>query len=393
MYLTRLELENFRNYVRADLPLGRGVTLIWGANGHGKTTLLEAVHYLSRAASPLGAPTPELIRWAALEDPLPYARLRAELHTRRNQTIVEAVVQQEHRPGGTRIRRRLKLDGLPRRVQDWRGLLQAVLFAPQDLEILSGPPSRRRRFLDETLAQLEPPLTAIQRRYAHALRQRNHLLKRLRAGRDDPRQLGHWDALLTQAGVLIIQHRLQLTARLAAFGGQLHEQLAPPEQRFTLRYRSSFALPPWQSRLAEDAPTPDLSHLTQTFLETLDRRRPVEVARAVTLTGPHRDDLACLLDDRDLTRFGSRGQQRTAALTLKLAEATLLAQAAGEPPVLLLDDVFSELDETRRRLLLERLPSWEQVLITTTDFSGLETTFVGQSARVRVEEGRLTLAG
>lgn len=397
MHLTSLELENFRIYRRAALALAPGVTLVWGENGQGKTTLLEAIYYLSRISTPHTAIAADLLNWEASGAPVPFARLRGEVQRGGQRLRLEAVLQQEPSVDSSapRLRRHLRLDGAPKRVQDFRGRLQTVLFSPQDLDIIAGSPSRRRRFLDELcpqIPQLQPGYAQALRRYTQALRQRNHLLKRLRAGRDDARQLDHWDALLSQAGAWLIQQRLHLTARLATLAARLHEHLAPPGQAFVLRYRSSFSLPVWQSRLAEQASLPDLSLLQQSFLEALDRRRSVEIERALTLTGPHRDDLVCLLDDRDLTRFGSRGQQRTAALTLKLAEAALLEEAAGEPPVLLLDDVFSELDQGRRDRLLPALHPWEQIVVTTTDFSGLPTTLTDHCPRVAVGGGRLAKA-
>lgn len=391
MLLSRLELDYFRNYRRLRLELAPGSTLLVGGNAQGKTNLLEAVYYLSRGHPPSAAPAAELVSWAAPEElPVPFARVLAQLQGGAGACTLEAVLQLQPGEGSPRrVRRRLRVDGVARRLSEFRGRLLTVLFAPQDLDLVSGAASLRRRFLDDLLTQLRPPALEWQGRYAGALRQRNRLLKLLRAQRGDARQLEQWDALLSQAGAALLYERLGLAGRLAAPAAELHQRLSAPGQSLALRYRASFSLPPWQSRLGQQEALPSLAELQQAFLTALDRRRALEIQRGMTLTGPHRDDLLLLLAGRELSRFGSRGQQRTAALALKLAEAHLLAAERGQPPILLLDDVFSELDAARRERVLASLPRWEQVLLTATDTTGLPQRLLQESAVAAVQDGQV----
>ncbi len=404
MYLSHLSLTNFRNYSRLELDLPPGPVLLHGANAQGKTSLLEAIFYLATSRSPHTTADRELINWLAEEElPHPYARLMAELvregpvedgETQRLR--IEIALQKVPAPGRGRLRKRIRVNGVPRRAMDLLGHLNVVLFLPQDVNLVAGSPEGRRRYLDITLCQVDRDYCRALSRYNQALARRNALLRQWQERRVDPDELAYWDELLTRHGVVVLLGRQALIAELSRRADPIHRELTGGAERLRLHYRPSF-FPTHEGEAVPEAPLPDTPERRErwqrAYRAALEARRAEEIARGVTLLGPHRDELRFLVNDAvDLGTYGSRGQQRTAVLALKLAEVEWMRERTGEWPVLLLDEVLAELDPRRRRYLLARINGAGQVLVTTSDPALFDETFLRQAARFRVEGGRVVAA-
>jgi DNA replication and repair protein RecF len=398
MHLTHLSLHNFRNYVRLDLALAPGVTVLLGDNAQGKTNLLEAVFYLATSRSPHAGADRELVNWLAAErEPIPYARLvgrvahrtdsasfpspagRAEGGHGRELTIEITLTQETD--NGARYRKQIRLNGVPRRAMDLLGHLNVVLFLPDDIALVYGPPGLRRRYLDVTLCQIEPSYCAALARYNEVVTQRNALLRDLGERGGDPGQLTFWDERLVKDGSYLVARRQHAIVLLDELAHQVHGELTDGAEQLRLRYLPS----------VEPAGTADVQTIAAAFQAQLEAQHRREVASGVTLVGPHRDEVRFLIDDVDAGVYGSRGQQRTAALALKLAEVELMQRETGEQPVLLLDDILSELDAQRRHFLLNRLnDGLEQALVTATDLHVFPPDFLWQCCVWNVLMGQLS---
>lgn len=373
MYVRRLELTNFRCYRQLSLTLPRGPILVLGGNGQGKTTLLEALFVLATTRAPYNFADRLLLNWAAAEDVIPFSRLVGEIVKATGSTTVDIV---NARGGGDdRTTKRLRIDDVPRRAVDVIGTLNVVLFTPRDIDLMHGAPAERRRYLDVLLCQIDRRYVRALSQYGHALVQRNHLLRRLRE-RGGPRtELSVWDDALVGHGTTILARRAEAERALDRLARTVHASLVADDPPLTVRYRSQ-VVDSWRGAApdapdAPDAPeapgSPAVASLTAQFEAALAARRDEEIARGVSLVGPHRDDLELQLGGIDVRLYGSRGQQRTVTLALKLAEADWMHAVTGERPVLLLDDVLSELDAERRRRLLETVAAHEQAWLTATD--------------------------
>ncbi len=275
---------------------------------------------------------------------------------------------------GSGARKRVRVNGVNRRPAALAVALRTVLFAPEDMLLVSGPPSLRRNLLDALVAQREVMAAATLATYARALTQRNSLLKRIREEAAGRAELVYWDGVLCESGGRILDWRQDALAALAGPLQAAHREIAPDEPPVSLRYVSG-TLPRATEGWAEA--------LHRRLLETADR----EVWNGATLVGPHRDDLSFEAGGRDYTLFASRGQQRTAILALKLAELEVLTRLDGRPPLLLLDDVFSELDPDRRAHLVRRIGSLPQAIVTTTTADDLDPALVAASSLWQIEPG------
>ena len=282
---------------------------------------------------------------------------------------------------------------------DLIGLVNVVIFRPQDIDLVSGSPSLRRRYLDAMLCQLDNQYCRTLSMYNRVLNQRNCLLRTLRERACDPAQLEFWDDRLIEHGSYVTARRTDAMFALNRIALDLHQEMTEPREPLALFYKPSIPRP--DSEAADDravnAPLADEWHLGKTavsalaeaFRGALHSSRKEEIARGLTLVGPHRDDFRFLSSAVDLSIYGSRGQQRTAALTLKLAETEVVRRVKGHWPVLLLDDVMSELDGQRRHRLMELVNGATQTVITTTDVDAYSIQFLSKVARYRVKEGRL----
>jgi DNA replication and repair protein RecF len=386
MRLTRLELEEFRCYPRIELEIPRPGLRLYGRNATGKTSLLEAIYLLATMRSPRASQDRDMISWtSAGEFGLPpYARVRGVLvrSEREEQEIEVALTVDERRGEG--IRKRVKLDGRPRRALDVVGTLKVVLFAPEDLNLVLGSPSIRRRYLDISVSQVDPTYVRALSKYNRILEQRNSLLKELgaRYRLTDPaadEQLAYWDHELITHGAYVIAARQRYLYGLGIAATAAFTKLAGLDAPLTLQYVGTMTLPEAQENgLITSTPGDTQSLVARTFETDLVRLREDELRRGVTLVGPHRDDFMFLLGGHDLAAYGSRGQQRLAVVATKLGELQQIIVSTGTRPILMLDDVLSELDPERQERLLKALgPAECQILITTTDRTLLDQASLG----------------
>ena len=350
--LDDLRLLDLRGYASLDASFGPGPHLVWGPNAAGKTSLLEAMVLLAWGRSHRTSADGELIRWGT-----DLARIEGVVG---RDTIEVAVVRAG--AGGNAGRKRIRVNGLGRRAAALSGLLRVVLFAPEEMLLIAGSPSLRRSVIDQLAAAGSPAYADALTTYGRTLQQRNSLLRAIREEGASRDELGFWDGAFLDAGAAIVAERRRLLETLAGPLAAAHAEIAPDEAavaRLTLGYVTN--APPLPGESPRDA-------LARRLVETADK----EVWNGSTLVGPHRDDLVFELDGRDLAGFASRGQQRTAILALKLAELDVVTALDGHPPLLLLDDVFSELDPERRSHLVRRIAALPQAFITTTTLDDLD---------------------
>jgi len=417
MHIRYLSLTNFRNYARLELTLPERPLLLYGANAQGKTSLLEAIYLLATGSSPLANRDHQLIRWQAAAEGLPYARVWAEVVHQKRIHEVEIVI--ENKPltnGSTRTQKSIRINRAHKRRADLSGQLNVVIFMPQDVGLIAGSPSGRRRYLDDTLCQVDPTYSTALDQYDDALRQRNAALRHIRDEGGNPAQLAPFEAILARQGVVVTNTRRLLIAALSQRAGHIHQKLTGETEWLRLDYQPSFdpAAPPnrdYQIDLSLSPPTGPPSstefggeiqdkieiedeELITAFQEMLENKRQEEILRGVTSVGPHRDEMAFVAGspvhgthDVDLRTYGSRGQQRTAVLSLKLAEMTWMQDVTNESPVLLLDEVLAELDASRRRYLLDRVESVEQGLLTATDLDMFSPDFRKRAILWEVQGG------
>jgi len=402
MYLSRLALTNFRNYARLSLDMPRRIMVLQGANAQGKTNVLEAIYYLTAAKSPYAGSDTQLVNWLADQDDLPHARVEAELIRSNTLTRIEITLTRDERNHG-RYRKHIRINGVDKRVMDLIGVANIVLFMPQDISLVDGSPSGRRHYLDATLCQIDPRYCRALAQYGRVLEQRNGLLRQLRDRGGSPEQLRFWDDRLVEHGAQIIARRQQVILDLEALAQTIHRDLSGGQERLRLRYSPSFdpqhpQEDDQQLRLGLDLPPPismpqDPETVQEAFRVRLQSTQDEEIARGMTLSGPHRDDMLFLNGQIDLRTYGSRGQQRTAVLAIKLAEVGLMAHVTGEQPILLLDEVMSELDASRRQYLSQQIAQAEQSLVTTTDLDALTPDVLKLAAVYSVSQGRLERIG
>ncbi|MDE3111961.1 MAG: DNA replication/repair protein RecF [Chloroflexota bacterium] len=368
--MTRLILEDFRSYDRADVELGPGVTAFVGPNGAGKTNLLEALHLLARGDSPRARDDSEMVRWGAA-----IARAAADTRREEDTTRVEAVLIAPS-PGERRRPRRYLVDGAPKRAEDALGRIVVIAFFPEDVELLSEAPSARRRYLDAMIAQVDRRHRADVRGYQRVLEQRNALLRALREeGATGEAETSFWDAEVCRLGAAISLRRMRAVWEIRdAFRGAVERWVGEHEVDV------AYATPAEGETEAERAAA---------YARLLAEKREREVWQGTTLVGPHREDLVVTSAGRDIPSFASRGEQRTVVLALKIAEAGWLRERTGTTPVFLLDDVLSELDPERRQRLLEAIPADAQALVTSALPAGLPPALAASMRVLPVTKGHV----
>lgn len=397
MYLTHLSLTNFRVFSRLGEDIPRGTLILVGDNAQGKTTLLEAIYLLATMTSIQAGTLGELINFSAARDALAISRIKAT-YTRGNQEhhLEVRVIQDTSSNGNSHVRKEVLLDGQKRKLNSVVGHFNAVLFLPHMLQIITGSPRPRRQYMDLALAQVVPQYSSTLSDYNKAIRQRNALLKQLKERGGDPGQLAYWDEKITQTGANIIHARIQALRELENQAATIHHDLTRGKEILRLRYQPAYEplpTPSGQYSLPLKDPVDrsgiSLEDIQSGFREKLLELREEEINRGVTTIGPHRDEMRFLGNGIDLGTYGSRGQIRTTLLALKMAEVEWMKEKTGHWPVLLLDEILAELDETRRRDLLDRLAQTEQAIFTTTDLDLFTPEFAQASAQWRIEGGRL----
>jgi DNA replication and repair protein RecF len=370
MPVRAISLSGFRSYEHLEMTLADGPHLVVGPNAAGKTNLVEALVVLSSGRSHRGSPDVEMVRWGS-----DVARVLARIERAGRSDEPEVVIQAH--PVDGHARKRVRVNGVNRRPAALPAVMRTVVFAPEDMDLVAGAPALRRSFLDGLVAAREVTATAVLGTYARALTQRNALLRRIRDEVAGRAELSFWDDVLCETGSRIREWRAEA---IAALGGPLaaaHREMAPAEPTLDVDYASNVEARAGESQEAA---------LRRRLRETAEK----EIWNGATLVGPHRDDLVLRADGRDLAHFASRGQQRTAILALKLAQLAMLTELDGQPPLLILDDVFSELDPERRARLVVRVGSLPQVIVTTTSADDLDQDLVAAATLWHVEPGSVS---
>ena len=421
MHIERLRLTDFRNYAELDLTLPRGLVVFSGRNAQGKSNLLEAVMLVATSRSFRTASEREAVRW---HTPTHFARVDASVARRTDTLHVEVVISDTGlpsegmparpvedpalpQPPAAPFRKRIRINGTPRRAMDLLGQVTIVVFSPTDLDLVIGSPSERRRFLDITLCQVHPAYCRALSQYQKIVTQRAALLRRIRDNEDSPHALTYWDDQLATLAAPIMRQRAAFIARAEETARRVYASLAHENDFDEMELAEDGAVEAGVAAAARegDAGLRLVYHpsyggpLVGTDAEIaagmkaqLAHLRRREIAQGVNVLGPHRDDLAFLAGGVDLATYGSRGQQRSVALALKLAELGYIEQETGDQPILLLDDVLSELDARRRADLLAAVSGLDQVLLTTTDLASLpeETRVSADTHMYRVRAGQVS---
>lgn len=382
MYLSNLNLFNFRNYKALDLDTPNGMLVFTGDNAQGKSNFLEAIYMLSIAKAYRAASDRQAI----------YDAVGANIT---NQSVVSGIVNQ--RDGTVRIsvemllgaeeigdmhaksfRKDVRVDGIKVSAIGLVGIFNAVLFDSDDVELVYGPPATRRKYLDILISQLDRVYLRTLNRYRKIVYNRNRLLRRMRDTRDRIDELSFWNESMVNDGAYIILRRNDFIRQLTEIAVNLHEELSDSSEDLVLEYDPCIRLENFQES--------DIHMMLSNCIEDgLDQ----DIRLATSQCGPHRDDITFKIGGRSAHDYASRGQARTLALVMKLAEAKVIEKTRGESPVLLLDDVLSDLDTKRRKRLLENISVGQQVLITATDTDKLDSGLLDNSVEYEIEDGNI----
>jgi len=384
VYIFDLQLANYRNYVRAGIRLEKGLSLFVGDNAQGKSNLLEAIYLLSTLRSSRASSDADLVRRDILGSDFPVARLTCQVERSAGNLQLEVAIVGRTTDASHRAGKRVRVNGVTKRASDAVGQLAAVLFTTLDIEIVAGPPLLRRRYLDMMISQVDRGYLRAMQRYANVLPQRNSLLKRIQAREAAPTELGFWDQELAHAGGIIYQARAEALGQVVPQAQFYMDRLSDGQEQIQITYRPAIG-----GMNETDSPI-DETEWTGRMLKALTAMRNREINAGATLVGPHRDDFSIEVNDMAADSFASRAQQRTAALALRIAEASYLRHALGDDPIVLLDDVLSELDARRRKGVLEFIDSFQQTIFTTAEPDRVRDVMTKAAGRFVVLGGTLT---
>lgn len=368
MYIKKLKLVHYRNYDQLDLNFVDGINVIIGENAQGKTNLMEAIYLLAFTRSYRTSKDKELIQWDQN-----YAKIEGTIIKRNQQFPLEIQLSAKGK--------KAKLNHLEqRRLSDYIGALNVVMFAPEDLNLVKGSPQVRRRFIDMEIGQIQPIYIYRLGQYQKILKQRNHLLKSLQRKQTD--NLVMLDVLTEQLidhACLVIKRRFLFLELLRRWAIPIHKRISQGREQLEINYQATIDV----------LETDNKEKISNIYWEKFKRNRQKEIERGTTLYGPHRDDLIFYVNKRNVQNYGSQGQQRTTALSLKLAEIELIKQEVGEYPVLLLDDVLSELDQYRQSHLLDTIQGKVQTFVSTTSVSDIKHETIEKADLFHVENGKI----
>ena len=379
-YLSRLSLTNFRNLVQIDLELPPGIVVFFGPNAQGKTTLMEAAYLLAISRSFRAENEREIVNFDAAAEG-GQALVGGTIERKEDRLAVyvgyQSVPAATPGSGGYAVRKEIRVSRVRFTAAQLVGLVTSVLFTADDVQLVLGAPSIRRKFLDILISQADNLYLKTLQRYQRVVQQRNRLLRLRREGRAGAEELVFWDGELVREGAWLTWKRSEVVKRLNTLCGEHHLRLSGTEDDFRMEYRPSI---PGGG---------DLQEVENSFRESLAATEARERATATTTAGPHRDDFDLWLNQVDMGTYSSRGQARTIALSLRLAEAGYLASVRREGPIMLLDDVLSEMDASRRRRVMEETARYQQTLITTTDVDLVRDYYGSSAGYFRVENGKV----
>ncbi|MDB1551924.1 DNA replication/repair protein RecF [Latilactobacillus sakei] len=370
MYLSELQLNHYRNYESVDVHFSPDTNILIGENAQGKTNLLEAIYVLALARSHRTNTDRELIQWH--ED---FAKITGLVQRSAGKTPLELVLSQKGKKAKVNHLEQAKLS-------QYIGQLNVVLFAPEDLNIVKGSPAVRRHFIDMEFGQMSSKYLYNISQYKSILKQRNQYLKQLqRRQAKDLVYLGVLSDQLAAYGAEVTVARRQFLQQMEKWAQKLHQEITKDREVLTFKY---------QSQIPEEQLDQSVEELYQQFQTLYEKQQTREVEQGTTLIGPHRDDVQFLVNDKDVQAFGSQGQQRTTALSVKLAEIDLMKAQTGEYPILLLDDVLSELDDLRQTHLLKTFQNKVQTFLTTTSLENVKKEIIATPRVFTVTNGVVT---
>ncbi|KWZ83337.1 MULTISPECIES: DNA replication/repair protein RecF [Heyndrickxia] len=368
MYLQELELHNYRNYETLTIPFENKVNVILGENAQGKTNLMEAIYVLALAKSHRTSNDKELIRWDA-----EYAKIKGRLHKTHGSVPLELTISKKGKKAKYNHIEQKKLSR-------YIGNMNVVMFAPEDLNLVKGSPQVRRRFIDMEIGQISPVYLYDMSRFQKILQQRNHYLKQLQMKKQTDRtMLDILTEQLIEQAAKIVMRRFEFVRMLEEWARPIHHSISRGLEQLEIQYKPSV-------NVSEEL---DWSKMIKSYENKFAEIREREIDRGVTMAGPHRDDLAFAVNGRDVHTFGSQGQQRTAALSVKLAEIELIYSEIREYPILLLDDVLSELDDYRQSHLLNAIQGRVQTFVTTTSVDGVDHQTLREASMYTVKAGQI----
>lgn len=368
MYIEHLQLKNYRNYSEIELPFDNKVNVILGENAQGKTNVMESIYVLAMAKSHRTSNDKDLIRWD-----MEYAKIEGRVKKRNGSIPMELIISKKGKKAKCNHIEQQKLS-------QYIGNMNVVMFAPEDLHLVKGSPQVRRRFIDMEIGQVSPIYLHDIGQYQKILQQRNHYLKLLQIKKQQ--DLTMLDVLTEQfieIAVKIIAKRFEFLKLLEQWAIPIHKGISRGLETLKIHYKASVDVSEEQ----------DLSKMIEVFEDKFAKIKIREIERGVTLFGPHRDDLLFHVNNRDVQTFGSQGQQRTTALSLKLAEIELIRSEIGEYPILLLDDVLSELDDFRQSHLLNTIQGKVQTFVTTTSIDGIDHQTLKEASTFKVNAGTI----
>ena len=368
MKLTNLQLQNFRNYESVQLEFTEGVHVFIGENAQGKTNLMESIYALAMTKSHRTTNDKELIGWNK-----EFATIKGTVEKTATKTNLELQFSKKGKIA--------KVNYLEqKRLSSYLGNLNVILFAPENLTLVKGSPQNRRKFVDMELGQMSSLYLYDLVEYNRVLKQRNTYLKQLAIKKKQPDEyLDVLSEMLSELASKIVFHRLDFMKQLEALAIPIHDQLSLGREKFSVSYQATIPL--------EDGLTP--SQMKEIYIDQFKKNQTREADQATTLIGPHRDDLIFYLNEIPVQTYGSQGQQRSTVLSLKLAEIELMKLSTGEYPLLLLDDVLSELDDDRQTHLIKAIENKVQTFITTTSLDGIKQQFINEPVVIPIEKGTI----
>ena len=368
MKLTNLQLQNFRNYESVQLEFTDGVHVFIGENAQGKTNLMESIYALAMTKSHRTTNDKELIGWNK-----EFATVKGTVEKTATKTNLELQFSKKGKIA--------KVNYLEqKRLSSYLGNLNVILFAPENLTLVKGSPQNRRKFVDMELGQMSSLYLYDLVEYNRVLKQRNTYLKQLAIKKKQPDEyLDVLSEMLSELASKIVFHRLDFMKQLEALAIPIHDQLSLGREKFSVSYQATIPL--------EDGLTP--SQMKEIYMNQFKKNQTREADQATTLIGPHRDDLIFYLNEVPVQTYGSQGQQRSTVLSLKLAEIELMKLSTGEYPLLLLDDVLSELDDDRQTHLIKAIENKVQTFITTTSLDGIKQQFINEPVVIPIEKGTI----
>lgn len=370
MNLKYLSLQHYRNFDKVEFSTEHNVNIFIGSNAQGKTNLLEAIFVLALTKSHRTSKDRELIQWNQEQ-----ASIHSIIEKKYGSYKMDLILSQQGK--------KAKVNGLEqKKLSEFIGAVNVVMFAPEDLEIVKGSPGVRRRFLDMEIGQVQPSYLYDLVQYQKVLMQRNNYLKQIGTISSEAiAMLDIWNQQLVEFGTKIMIKRQSFIQKLQEWAEKIHSSITNSQEKLEIKYEPSFDVEQFK----------DQTVLFNQFMIKLSQVMQQEIKRGMTLIGPHRDDLHFFINDKEVQLYGSQGQQRTTALSLKLAEIELIQEEVGEYPILLLDDVLSELDHFRQTQLIQTFQSKVQTFITTTSIESVNMSKLDHAKLFHVKEGRLEM--